>query len=88
MKKMTFTELRGKDNWSEAVIVFTKESFNKEYSEEARSYAVSSDNKYFNGNMNGSSLYGYCLDGTDDDVRLDRYLGNWIVEYCYITKTK
>jgi hypothetical protein len=88
--KMSFSELEQSKNWERAVLVFTKDSFNKEYSEEARSYEVYSDNKYFNPFANGNSLYGSCLDGTDNDVRLEHYMHSegWKVDYCYITEHK
>lgn len=87
INKIKFGELCRDKNWKEAVIVFTKESFTEEYSEQERSYAISSGDKYFDPNMGGSSLYGNCLDGKDRFVRLDHYMySGWEVEYCYITK--
>lgn len=68
----------------EAVIVFTEDSFSKDYSVEQRSYVVSSNNKMFNPEALGSSLFGDCLDGTDNGVSLDLYIGKWHVEYCYM----
>lgn len=91
MEKLTFNQLKN-ESWKEAVIVFTKGSFNREFTEESRSYRVKSDAKYFDANMIGNSLFGDCLDGKDDAVRLDRYMyhqkegENWEVEYCYIIK--
>ena len=102
MKKMTFQELRDyiceynrTHNWAaeviSAVIVFTPDSFNKEYSEESRSYEIRSDNKTFR-NCNSNSLFGYCLDGTDQGVRLDYYMeyywkeNRWKVDYCYLVE--
>lgn len=67
-----------------AVIVFTQDSFNKEYSETSRSYQVSLANKYFLPNQAGNSLFGNCLDGSEDMVRLDYYLTSWKIDYCYI----
>ena len=85
MEKKTLRELDDTNNWEKAIVVFKKESFNKPYSEKARSYEISSDAKYFNPEMNGNSLFGYCLDGSDQGVRLDQYLHDgWIVDYCYI----
>ena len=55
------------------VIVYKQSNFNEEYSEESRSYEVTSDNKYFLPNMNGKSLFGNSLDGQDKMVRLDWY---------------
>lgn len=68
------------------VIVFTEDSFDKPYDEQARSYEVSSMAKYFNPFAGGSGLAGDCLDGTDDGVRLDYYMSvyGWEPEYCYI----
>lgn len=90
MKKLTLTELSEKNNWKEAVIVFTKDSFNKPYTEVERSYEVSSDNKYFHTDKISTSLYGDCLDGTEHGVRLDVYMNSpkkedrWKIDYCYI----
>ena len=73
-----------------AHIIFTEDSFAKPYSLLSRTYRVSSDNKAFWPNMGGYSIFAYCLDGTDQGVRLDRYMeeeGNpsgWKVETCYI----
>ena len=100
--RMTFKEVRNhfiehnkKSNWTKnilkAVIVFTEDSFTREYSEESRSYEISSDNKTFR-NSFSNSLFGYCLDGTDQGVRLDCYMefyGNkpgWKVDYCYLVE--
>lgn len=99
MKKITFSELvsvfdefnKQHDVTSQfsgesinGVIVFTKESFNKPYSLESRSYVVNSGNKYFIAGMGGNSLYGDCLDGSERGVRLDWYLGSWGIDYCYL----
>lgn len=84
----------GKD--IKGVIVFKPESFDKEYSEKSRSYEVSSDNKYWNPEKTGNSLFGYCLDGTDQGARLDWYMHSipkdnlgkrWEVDYCYLQDT-
>ena len=78
--------------WEEAVVVFTPDSFKKDYTEEERSYKVFHSAKYFNPDMIGSSLPGYCLDGKDNGVRLDWYTYKqpgfepWKVEKIYITK--
>lgn len=91
MEKLTLNELTKRSNdWKKAVIVFTEDSFNKFFTEEERSYEITSDNKYFNADMNGTSLFGNCLDGKDDGVRLDIYMSlpeekeRWEVECCYI----
>ena len=99
-KKMTYGELvtmfrehelnRPKDHLR-ACIVFTEDSFEEKYPEISRSYCISSDNKAFQQNMSGYSIFASCLDGTDPCVRLDWYMkvenpktGDWEVEYCYL----
>ena len=67
-------------------IVYTKDSFDKKYTEKQRTYETRSDNKYFLPNMCGNSLFGNCLDGNDDGVRLDWYFGSWKIERCYLMK--
>lgn len=93
MNKITLSDLRENTSWEKAVVVFTQDSFSNNFSEVERSYEISKENKYFNPNMNGNSLFGNCLDGKDDGVRLDIYMSilpeegkRWIVEYCYIIK--
>ena len=68
------------------VIVFTENSFPSPYDVTGRSYEVSSMAKYFNPSALGNGLVGNCLDGKDDGVRLDYYMGEygWKPEYCYI----
>ena len=72
-------------------IVFTEDSFTELYSLEERTYVVSSNNKAFQPNMGGYSIYGSSLDGSDRGVRLEGYMaeeGNgergWKVDYCYL----
>lgn len=56
----------------------------------AATYEVSSDNKAFRSNCCSTSLFGSCLDGTDQMVRLDWYMkdfgnkGGWVVDHCYL----
>lgn len=83
-EKITLEELRNSNNWEKAVIVFAKDSFNKEFSEESRSYMINSKANYFQWDKISKSLFGNCLDGTDDGVRLDLYMPKWKAEYCYI----
>jgi len=71
-------------------IVFTEDSFDKPYPIEARTYVVSSENKAFQPNMGGYSIYGSSLDGTDVCVRLESYMAaehgghdGWKIEKCY-----
>jgi hypothetical protein len=72
-------------------IVFTEDSFEQQYTLEARTYRVSSNNKAFQPNMGGYSIYGGSVDGTDPCVRLERYMAaehggknGWKIERCYI----
>lgn len=67
------------------VAVLTPDSFDREYSEEGRSYRFSNYNKAFLPMCSGS-IFSSCLDGTDDGVRLDWYVngGNWKVERVYV----
>ena len=74
-----------------AHIIFTEDSFAKEYPLLSRTYCVSSDNKGFYPHMFSNSIFAYCLDVTSDQgVRLDWYMeeegnsGGWKVEECYI----
>ncbi len=90
--KRTFQKLKRKAPKEDltAHIVFTEDSFDKKYPLLSRTYSFSSDNKAFWPNMGGYSIFGYCLDGTDQGVRLDWYMaeeGNsdgWKVRNCYI----
>ncbi len=107
MKKLTYAELRhelckfneemgirskGNQQRLYGVIVFKSENWpDKDYSLEARSYRVSSDNKAFIAGMGGYSIYGSALDGSDPCVRLERYMRaehggecGWEVDYCYL----
>lgn len=91
---ITFDELREKLREAEkrgehitGIIVFTKDSFKKNYTAEERSYRVSSDNNAFKIGKISNSIYGDCLDGKDLGVRLDLYMyDGWKVEKCYIEK--
>lgn len=72
-------------------IVFSSDNFEKEYSEESRTYVISSDSKAFHPEMGGYSIFGSSLDGSDIDVRLDMYMAcerggkyGWKIEKCYI----
>lgn len=80
----------GKKQLNYCYIVFTKDSFDKEYDEFNRTYCFSSDNKMFRTNCISTSLFADCLDGTDRGVRLDWYMkdcGNpdgWKVKECWL----
>ena len=72
-------------------IVFSPASFEQPYPLESRTYAVSSDNKAFQPNMGGYSIYASSLDGSDPLVRLEQYMAaeyggkdGWQVERCYM----
>jgi len=90
--KRTFQELKRKTPEEDltAHIVFTEDSFDKKYPLLSRTYSLSSDNKAFWPNMGGYSIFGYCLDGTDQGLRLDWYIaeegrgGTWKIQDCYI----
>lgn len=71
-------------------IVFTEDSYAKHYSKNERTYAVNSNNKAFNSEMCGYSIFGSSLEG-EDYCRLENLMeeehggkDGWIVEYCYI----
>lgn len=96
---MTYLELKAvfqkwnRESHKEALtahIIFTMDSFDREYSLLSRTYAVSSNNKAFRPNMGGYSIFGDSLDGTDIGVRLEGYMaeegnpGGWKVDGCYI----
>lgn len=89
MKKITFTEMEKammayskKGIKASAYIVFKESNWDTKYPLESRTYQVFSNAKYFNPNMNGTSLPGYAVDGSDDGVDLRAY--NWDVDYCYM----
>ena len=108
MKKITYHELasifRAQESANQNVpynerkhltgfIVFTEDSFTKQYSLESRTYEVSSDNKAYIPNMGGYSIYGSAIDGSDNGVRLEAYMAaekggkdGWKVDYCYLEK--
>lgn len=106
IKKITYKELKNyfilfnktHNHAKEAikgVIVFTEDSFDKEYSLESRSYVVSSNCKAFIPSMNGYSIFGSSLDGIEHYVRLEQYMKDeydvedgWKVDYCYLCEDK
>ena len=78
------THLRG-------AIVFTENSFTEQYSLDARTYLLSSNNKAFIPGMGGYSIYASAKDGSDPLVRLEAYMAEerggedgWKVDYCYL----
>ena len=61
------------------------------YSWKERTYVISSENKAFEPNKGGYSIFGSCLDGSDHCLRLDQYIkeefggeNGWVVEDCCI----
>lgn len=101
MKKITFSELSNafwefnkshEDDGKEyitGVIVYKASNWEKPYTETERSYRTSSKCRAFQPGKIANSIFGNCLDGTDDGVRLDWY--DWEIDYCYldeeVTKT-
>lgn len=74
-------------------IVFTVDTFTEPYSEFQRTYAISSDNKAFQPNMGGYSIYGSCLDGSDKCLRMDGLMASekggkdgWKIEKCFLVE--
>lgn len=72
-------------------VVFSQDSFSEPYPEIARTYMVSSDNKAFQPNMGGYSVFASSIDGSDPMVRLESYMAaekggkdGWKVERCYM----
>lgn len=60
---------------------------------DSRTYVVSSNNKAYQPNKNGYSIFGNALDGSDPGVRLDHYMADehggkngWKVDYCFQVK--
>lgn len=95
MEKLTYAEFynrmleHGKthlnnEDWNDqitGVIVYKADNWKKPYTEEQRSYRVSSYNRRFQMGKFANSMYGDCLDGSDQGVRLDLY--DWDIDYCY-----
>lgn len=84
-------ERRGDGTHVTGYIVITEDCFNESYPVEARTYEVSSDNKAFQPNMGGYSIYASAADGSDPMVRLEHYLAvekggenGWKIERCYM----
>ena len=101
MEKLTWSEMckkmrdfntshgytrKGNPESIEAVVVFTGKGMKPGFTEIERSYQFSSDNKYFLSDQIGNSIFADCLDGTEFGIRIDWYLGEWEVDYCYIVE--
>lgn len=89
LEKVTFDYLQKHCNeWLRAVIVF-EDSILKSSNIEQRSFLVSSDEKFFNPEMIGNSLYATSLDSkTNEIVRIDRLVYSGSIDYCYVMKWK
>lgn len=86
-----FREAESKGEHRSGLIVFTEDSFADHYSEESRTYAVSSQNKAFQPGMGGYSIFASAIDGSDPLVRLEHYMAaeqggedGWVIETCYL----
>lgn len=66
-----------------AIIVYSQSNFGKPYTEQQRSYRINNfgGKRFFDG-MLGNSIFGDCLDGAEELVRLD-YYSRWDIERCY-----
>jgi hypothetical protein len=95
MKKISYNELynamcdynrknpaKEDDPMISGVIVYKQSNWEKDYSEKSRSYRVYNSNRAFQDGKIANSIFGYCLDGTDQGVRLDWY--KWEPEFCYM----
>lgn len=71
--KAHFRQAEKERNHTTGYIVFTADSFDKPYTEEQRTYVVSSNNKAFIEGMGGYSIYASSLDGSDKCVRLEAF---------------
>ena len=78
-----------------AHITFTEDSFTQKYSADSRTYVVSSNNKAFQSNKGGYSIFASCLDGTDSGVRLEQYIPDecgetkgWKIEKIKLIRTE
>ena len=74
--KAHFRQAEKERNHTTGYIVFTADSFDKPYTEEQRTYVVSSNNKAFIEGMGGYSIYASSLDGSDKCVRLEAYMAD------------
>lgn len=98
LRKMSYGEManlfREKERSGQSItgyITFTEDSFDMQYREEARTYVVGSNNKAFQPNMLGYSIYGSAIDDSDRMVRLEGYMRDekggedgWQIEACYV----
>ena len=59
-------------------IVYSADNWTEPYSELSRTYVTSTSYKYFDVSKLGTGLYGSCLDGTDECLRLNNY--DWKID--------
>lgn len=81
----SFNELRDVE-FEEAVVVYTEDSFPRQFTEEERSYRFSKSCPYYEDGKISNRITGSCLDGLDNGVRLDWYFDKWTIEKIYIVK--
>ena len=93
--KKLFAEHEGSHPEYHLTAYITFSSFGPEnhndYDWESRTYSISSDNKAFQPNMGGYSIFGSCLDGIDCCLRLERLMAEehggkdgWVVDECCV----
>lgn len=61
----------------------------KTYTEESCTYEFDDCQKYWFGDIGGNSLFACCINKNESDymgIRLDYYLGDWKILYCYQVK--
>lgn len=68
----------------DGVIVFKESNWKPKYSLESRSYVVNSSNKRFISGCRGNSIFATNLNHTDQCIRLNGYLHEWEIDYCYL----
>ena len=81
-QKINFSVLIDNPSWKKAVIVYKQSSFKQPYTETQRSYQIFNGQWGLDSSKMGRCIVGSCLDGTDQNLRLD--VQNWKIEYCYI----
>lgn len=85
--KLKIKERDGSGEHINGYVTFTADNFNKPYSEESRTYCISSDNKAFQPGKMGYSMFACALDGSDSGIRIDQYISGenpWKIEKCYL----
>lgn len=57
----------------EVVVLFSKKNWSKSYTRLQRMYALNLSSSGFNSEGSGQAIIGNCLDGSDQNVRLEIY---------------